>query len=258
MDCATPDGTPQEEEGIRDAEQGNRTSCFKKSGTKPWKKRSWCIAKLTPEFRAGMYDVLDLYEEPFDPRRPTVGFDEKPKQLLEDGRRSIPMRPGHAMKFDGEYIRRGTANIFMAVEHKAGKRTTRVTARRTKRDFAKFIKHIVDKVYPDADQIRLVLDNLNTHNGSSIIETYGPEEARRILGRVEFHYTPVHASWLNVAEIEIGIMDTECTRKRIPGIGQLRKEVSARTARRNKNRMMIDWVFTRERADVKLSKYYVT
>jgi hypothetical protein len=205
-----------------------------------------------------MYDLLDLYEEPYDPRRPLVGLDEKPKQLLEDSRRPIPMGPGHAMKYDSEYIRRGTANIFMAVEFKAGKRTTRVTSRRTKRDFAKFIKHLVDRVYPGIERLRLVVDNLNTHNASSILETYSPEEAKRILDRIEFHYTPFHASWLNVAEIEIGVMDAECTKKRIPNIGQLRNEVSAWSNRRNKQKKKIEWKFTRERADEKLSKYYVT
>jgi len=213
---------------------------------------------MTPEFRNRMYDLLDLYEEPYDPRRPLVGLDEKPKQLLEDSRRPIPMGPGHTMKYDSEYVRQGTANIFMAVEFKAGKRTTRVTSRRTKRDFAKFIKHLVDRVYPGIERLRLVVDNLNTHNASSILETYSPEEAKRILDRIEFHYTPFHASWLNVAEIEIGVMDAECTKKRIPNIGQLRNEVSAWSNRRNRQKKKIEWRFTRQRADEKLSKYYVT
>jgi hypothetical protein len=221
-------------------------------------KRMWCIAEMTPEFRGRMYDVLDLYAEPYDPRRPLVGLDEKPKQLLEDSRAPIPMGPGHSAKHDYEYIRRGNANIFMAVEFKAGKRTTRVTSRRTKRDFAKFIKHIVDRVYPDVERIRLVVDNLNTHNASALFETYAPEEAKRILDRIEFHYTPFHASWLNVAEIEIGVMDAECTRGRIPNREMLRKEVSAWTNRRNRERKKIEWRFTRQRADEKLSKYYVT
>ena len=145
----------------------------------------------------------------------------------------------------------------MAVEFKAGKRTARVTSRRTKRDFAKFIRHLVDRVYPEAKCLKLVMDNLNTHNESALYEMYDTEEAERILGKIEFHYTPVHASWLNVAEIEIGVMDTECTRRRIPDKKTLRKEVIAWSKRRNEHRNKIDWRFTKQKADEKLSAYYV-
>ena len=218
----------------------------------------WCISEITPEFRERMYNILDLYEKPYDPQKPVIGLDEKPKQLLDDSRKSIPMKPGHPKMYDYEYVRRGNANIFMAVEFKAGKRTARVTSRRTKRDFAKFVKHLVDKVYPDAEQLQLVLDNLNTHNESAFYETYTPQEAERIIGKIEFHHTPCHASWLNVAEIEIGVMDTECTRRRIPQKEILRKEVLAWSKRRNKGKNKIDWKFTKQKADEKLSKYYVT
>jgi len=176
----------------------------------------WCISEINQEFRELMYDLLDLYEEPYDPQNPVIGLDEKSKQLLEDKRKAIPMMPGHIEKYDNEYIRRGKANIFMAVEFKAGKRTTRVTSRRTKKDFAKFVKHLIDKIYPDAERLHFVLDNLNTHNESSFYEMYSPDEAERILNKIKFHYTPKHASWLNVAEVEIGVMDAECTRRRIP------------------------------------------
>jgi hypothetical protein len=218
----------------------------------------WCIAEIDQEFRKRMYNILDLYEKPYDPRYPVIGLDEKPKQLLEDKRVPIPMSPGHREKYDYEYVRRGTANIFMAVEFKAGKRTTRVTSQRTKRDFAKFVKHLVDRVYPNAVQLQLVLDNLNTHNESAFYEMYDSEEAERILSKIKFHYTPVHASWLNVAEVEIGIMDTECTRRRIPDKKTLRQEVMPWEKRRNKLEMKIDWKFTRQKADEKLSQYYVT
>ena len=221
-------------------------------------KRMWCISEINQEFRDCMYDVLDEYEKPYDSLYPTVCIDEKPKQLLEDKRKSIPMTPGHAEKCDNEYIRHGNANIFMAVDFKAGKRTTRVTSRRTKRDFAKFVKHLVDKVYPEAIQLHLVLDNLNTHNESSFYEMYDVKEAERILSKIEFHYTPKHASWLNAAEIEIGVMDTECTRRRIPRKELLRQEVKAWERRRNMQEKRIDWKFTRQNADKKLSKYYVT
>ena len=217
----------------------------------------WCISEINQEFRERMYDVLDLYEEPYNPQDPVIGLDEKPKQLLEDKRKVIPMSLGHIEKYDNEYIRRGKANIFMAIEFKAGKRTTRVTSRRTKKDFAKFVKHLVDKVYPDAERLHLVLDNLNTHNESSFYEMYDKEEAERILDKIKFHYTPKHASWLNVAEVEIGVMDAECTKRRIPDKDLLRQEVMAWERKRNEQKKKIDWKFTKRKADEKLSKYYV-
>lgn len=204
-----------------------------------------------------MYDILELYEKPYNIQYPVIGLDEKPKQLLEDKRKAISMIRGHPERYDYEYVRRGNANIFMAVEFKAGKRTTRVTSRRTKRDFAKFVRHLVDRVYPDAVRLQLVLDNLNTHNESAFYEMYRSEEAERILEKIEFHYTPLHASWLNVAEIEIGVMDTECTRRRIPDKDLLRQEVMAWERKRNKQQMKINWRFTKQKADEKLSIYYV-
>lgn len=221
-------------------------------------KRMWCISEIDEEYRERMYNILDLYEAPYDSKRPVIGLDEKPKQLLDDSRDSIPMTPGHREKYDYEYIRQGSANIFMAVEFKAGKRTTRVTSHRTKRDFAKFVRHLVDRVYPDADCIQFVLDNLNTHTKSAFVEMYGQEEADRILSKIEFHYTPVHASWLNVAEVEIGVMDTQCTRRRIGDKDTLRQEVMAWERKRNMLEKKIDWRFTRQKADEKLSRYYVT
>ena len=214
----------------------------------------WCISKINQVFRERMYNVIELYEKPYDPKYPVIGIDEKPKQLLDDSKKSIPMTPGHREKYDYEYVRHGTVNIFMAVEFKAGRRTTRVTSRRTKRDFAKFLRHLVDRIYPNAKRLQLVLDNLNTHNESAFYEMYGPEEAERILSKIDFHYTPVHASWLNVAEIEIGVMDTECTRRRIPDKEILRQEVMAWERKRNERKMKINWRFTKQKADEKLSK----
>ena len=217
----------------------------------------WCISEIHQEFRDRMYDILELYEKPYDPKYPVIGLDEKPKQLLGDKRKCISMVPGHREKYDYQYVRRGNANIFMAVEFKAGKRIARVTSRRTKRDFAKFIRHLVNKKYPEAEQLRIVLDNLNTHNKSALYEMYGSDEAKRILQKIEFHYTPPHASWLNVAEIEIGVMDAECTRRRIPDKEAIRREVIAWERQRNKQKKKIDWRFTRQKADEKLSAYYV-
>ena len=205
-----------------------------------------------------MYEILNLYAKPYDPKHPVIGLDEKPKQLLEDSKKPIPMKPGKPEKYDYEYIRNGNANIFMAVEFKAGMRTTRVTYRRTKRDFAKFIKHLVNRVYKNADRIHIIVDNLKTHTKKAIYEIYEAVEAKKILSKVKFHYTPKHASWLNVAEIEIGIMDTECTRRRIKDKETLTQEVRAWTNRRNRQKKKIEWKFTKQKADKKLSKYYVT
>jgi len=205
-----------------------------------------------------MYDVLDLYEEPYDPERPIVNIDEKPKQLLGEKRVAIPMKPGSPEKYDYEYVRNGTANIFMAVEFKAGKRVTQVTKRRTMNDFALFVKMLVDREYSDdVEVIRLITDNLNTHKEKAFYETFSKNEAERILSKIEFHYTPKHASWLNAAEIEINVMDTECTGRRIGDMEILTSEVAAWTRRRNDREKKINWKFTREKADKKLSKYYV-
>jgi hypothetical protein len=215
----------------------------------------WCIQEITPEYRKRMYDVLDLYEEPYNPKRPVIGLDEKPKQLIEDSRKPIPMKKGSAEKQDYEYIRRGTANIFVAVEPKGGKRVTQVTDQRTKKDFAYFLRMVVKK-YAGADRIRIVLDNLNTHKEKSLHENFWPEQSDEILSKVEFHYTPTHASWLNVAEIEIGVMDHECTGRRIKNKNLLKREVKEWNLRRNRQRKKINWTFTRQKADEKLGKYY--
>ena len=217
----------------------------------------WCIQTIDAEYRKRMYDVLDLYEEKYDPESPLICFDEKPKQLLGDKRMPIPMKPGSPEKYDYEYIRNGTANVFMAVEFKAGKRVTQVTKRRTMVDFAQFMKMLVDEEYPDVKNIRLVMDNLNTHKEKSFYEAFSEEEAKRILDKIEFHYTPKHASWLNAAEIEINVMDIECTDRRIEDMEILAYEVAAWTQRRNDNKKKINWKFTSDKADEKLSEFYV-
>lgn len=204
-----------------------------------------------------MYNVLDLYKEQYYPEQPLVCLDEKPKQLIMDKRMPIPMKRGSPEKYDYEYVRNGTANIFVATEFKAGKRVTQVTKRRTMKDFALFVKMLVDEVYPNVEVIRLVTDNLNTHKEKAFYETFSKDEAERILSKIEFHYTPKHASWLNIAEIEINVMDIECTGRRIGDMETLDREVNAWTERRNEQKKMINWKFTREKADMKMSKYYV-
>ncbi len=217
----------------------------------------WCIKTIDSEFRACMYNVLDLYKERYFPEQPLICLDEKPKQLIMDKRMPIPMKRGSPEKYDYEYVRNGTANIFVATEFKAGKRVTRVTKRRTMKDFALFVKMLVDEVYPNVEVIRLVTDNLNTHKEKAFYETFSKDEAERILSKIEFHYTPKHASWLNIAEIEINVMDIECTGRRIGDMETLDREVNAWTERRNEQKKMINWKFTREKADMKMSKYYV-
>jgi len=218
----------------------------------------WCIGKITPEYRERMYDLTDLYNEPYDPERPKIGIDEKSKQLLENIKIPIPMKKGSPEKYDYEYKRKGTANIFVAVDPQVGKRVTMVTNQRTKKDFAYFMKHLVDEVFRDAKQLRVIVDNLNTHFKSSFDETFDEEEANRILSKIEFHYTPKHASWLNVAEIEINAMDTQCTGRRMKNKDFLIEEVEAWTNKRNEQKKKIDWRFTRKDADRKLSKHYVS
>lgn len=205
-----------------------------------------------------MYDVLDLYEEDYDPKRPIVCLDEKPKQLIEDKVTSIPMKPGSPEKYDYEYIRKGTANIFMAVEFKTGKRMTQVTQRRTMIDFAQFMKLLVIEKYSETQVLRVITDNLNIHKEKAFYEAFSEDEAKKILEKIEFHYTPKHASWLNAAEIEISVMDAECTERRIGDIGTLTNEVAAWTKRRNEQKKKINWKFTKKNADEKLSKYYVS
>lgn len=205
-----------------------------------------------------MYDILNLYAEPYDPKKPLVGVDEKPKQLLGEPREPIPLKPGSPMRYDYEYTRNGTANIFVAVDPKAGQRIVQATVRRTKKDFARFMKKVVDEAYPEADTLRVVVDNLSTHKPNAFYETFDKTEARRLLRKIEFHYTPKHASWLNIAEVEISVMDAECTGTRIRDMKILQQEVQAWAARRNKEKKKINWKFTRKDADKKLSKHYVT
>lgn len=214
----------------------------------------WCIGRLSAEFRARMYELLDLYARPYDPREPLVGLDEKSKQRLADIR---PPLPGKVRKADYEYKRNGTANIFLAVEPQAGKRVVRVTDRRTKKDFAGFVRFLIDEVYPEVSLLHLVLDNLNTHSAQSFFDTFPAQEAKRILAKVRFHYTPKHGSWLNMAEIEIGIMSRQCLNRRIPTQAKLRRELAAWERERNRQRAKIAWKFTKQDADRKLGTHYI-
>lgn len=204
-----------------------------------------------------MYALLDLYEEDYDEQYPVVCMDEKSKQLIEDVRGVLPLKPGSKAKYDYEYKRNGTVNIFVAVEPLAGIRRITVTENRKKKDFACFIKELVEKDYKGAKTIRLVLDNLNTHFASSFYETFTKKESKNILNKIEFYYTPKHGSWLNMAEIEINVMDRECLARRIGRKVALKCEVNQWSSQRNKEKKKICWSFTKNDADRKLSKYYV-
>ena len=218
----------------------------------------WCIGRITAEYRERMYDLLGLYAQPYNPAEPVVCLDEKSKQLLKQTRSPIAAVAGHVAKEDYEYKRAGTRNLFVAVEPKAGHRKVEVTCRRTKSDFVAFVQFLALEVYAQARKIHLVLDNLNTHFRASFEAVMGLEAATTFLSRLEFHYTPKHASWLNMAEIEIGILDRQCIGGRVADETRLRSEVLAWEQQRNRERCRIDWKFTRQDADRKLARYYVT
>jgi transposase len=216
----------------------------------------WCIPKVSAAFVACMEDILDLYELPYDPCHPLVCFDETSKQLMEETRRSLPARPGRAERYDYEYRRRGTRNLFMFFEPLASYRHVEVTRRRTTRDFAHCMRWLVDHAYPEAHRIRLVLDNLNTHKPAALYETFEPAEANRILKRLEFHYTPKHGSWLNMAEIEFSVFSRECLAHRIPDEETLVREVKSLEVERNNQHRTVHWRFTSEEARIKLRRLY--
>lgn len=217
----------------------------------------WCIQVITEQYRTRMYHLLELYQQEYNPLEPLICMDEKSKQLLEDSRQSIKAQPGKPEKYDYEYKRKGTSNIFLAVAPKAGIRIVKVTDTRTKEDFAYFVEDLVDKHFRKAKHIQLVLDNLNTHFEKSLIETFGKRKATRLLKKIKFIYTPKHGSWLNMAEIEINIMDRQCTGGRIESKELLTSDVMSWSKSRNDRKCNIEWKFTRQDADKKLSKHYV-
>lgn len=203
-----------------------------------------------------MEDVLDVYERPYDPSRPVVCIDEKSKQLLGTPNGSIPAAPGRPKRIDSEYERNGTANIFSWIEPLTGRRNADVTERRTAIDFAEQLKALVDVEYPDAENIVLVSDNLNTHGAGSLYERYDAAEAHRIANKIEWHHTPEHGSWLNIAELELSILSRQCLSRRIADIDTLRREVSAYNQERNRAPVTVNWQFRTPDARVKLKRLY--
>lgn len=202
-----------------------------------------------------MEDVLDLYEEPYDPLRPIVCFDESPKQLIAEVREPLPAEPGLPARYDTGYERKGVCDLMMICEPKRGFRHVAITDRRTKIEFAQCMKQIVE-LYPDASVVRVVLDNLNTHKLASLYEAFPAEQARKLARRLEFHYTPKHGSWLNIAEIELAVLSNMCLSQRISDKGQLRREVEANVAQRNRQAKPVNWRFTNQKARCKLARLY--
>lgn len=223
---------------------------------KPWRKDRWCIPQVDAQYVARMEDVLDLYAETPDPARPVVCFDETPTQLIGEARSPIPAEPGQPERYDYEYRRHGTANLFVALDAHRPWRTVKLTEHRTARDFAECMRELVDRHYPDAEQIRVVLDNLSTHSVGALYQAFPALEARRVLRRLAFHYVPRHASWLNMVEIEIGVLRSQCLDRRIAERERLEAEVAAWERQRNAAGARIRWMFTTDQAREKMARAY--
>jgi transposase len=223
---------------------------------KPWRKKMWCIPHLDAQYVARMEDVLDLYAEAPDRKRPVVCFDESPIQLIGEVREPLPAEPGQIARYDYEYRRNGTANLFVFLDAHRPWRKVKVTERRAAEDFAACMRELTDVHYPEAERIRVVLDNLSTHSAGALYQTLDPEEARRVLRRLEFHYVPKHASWLNMVEIEISILASQCLDRRIESSEQLATELATWERRRNAAGTRINWMFTTEKARAKMRRAY--
>ena len=223
---------------------------------KPWQRKMWCIAKVDAEYVAHMEDVLDLYAKEPKANHPVVSFDESPVQLIGEVRQPIRAVPGQAERYDSEYRRNGTANLFVMVDAHRPWRHVKVTDQRTGQDFAACMRDLVDQHYPRAQKIRVILDNLSTHSAASLYNSFAAPEARRIMSKIEFHYTPKHASWLNMVEIEIGVLRTMCLDRRIEQRSELESEIATWERRRNANKEKIQWMFDCEKARKKMRHAY--
>src|SRR5918998_2582529 len=235
----------------------------KKNALKPHRRRMWCIPpKHSAEFVSHMEDVLAVYHRPHDPQRPVVCLDECSKQLIGEVRTPLPPRParddrpGRAECYDCEYVRNGTANLFMAFEPLGGWREVAVTDRRRREDWARFVRHLVDGRYREADKVVLVMDQLNTHSPASLYDAFAPEEAKRLAGRLEIHHTPKHGSWLNMAEIELSALGRQCLSRRIAHQDPLKRQIVGWEEKRNAARPQIKWQFTTQDARIKLRTLY--
>ena len=226
------------------------------NGLKPWRRDMWCIPRVDGEYVARMEDVLDLYAEAPDPKRPVVCFDESPVQLIGEVRQPISAKPGQLERYDYEYRRNGTVNLFVCLDAHRPWRKVKVTERRAAEDYAQCMRELVDAHYPDAERIRVVQDNLSTHSPGSLYQAFPPAEAKRVLRRLEFHYTPKHASWLNMVEIEIGVLHGQCLDRRIDDPKRLACEIAAWERQRNAAGAHIKWMFTTDKARAKIGRAY--
>jgi transposase len=229
---------------------------LKENQLKPWQQDMWCIPQVDGTYVARMEDVLDLYAEARDPKRPVVCCDETPTQLIGEVRQPIPAAPGQPRRYDYEYCRNGTVNLFVSVDAHRPWRNVTVTDHRTARDFAEYMRDLVDIHYPRAELTRVVMDNLSTHGPGSLYEAFPAPEAHRILNRLEFHYTPKHASWLNMAELEIGVLRGQCLDRRIGDRKKLTSEIAAWVKQRNDAKARIKWMFNTDKAREKLARAY--
>ena len=223
---------------------------------KPWREKMWCVPKIDGEYVARMENVLDLYAEPPDPKYPVVCLDESPVQLIGEVREPIAAAPGQIERVDYEYRRCGTVNLFVAVDAHRPWRKVSVTQQRTAQDYAERLRELVDVDYPGATCIRVVQDNLSTHTPGALYEAFPAPEAHRLLERLEFHYTPKHASWLNMVEIEIGVLKGQCLDRRIDDRVELEREIAAWQRRRNAAGARVTWMFTTEKARAKMGRAY--
>ncbi len=223
---------------------------------KPWRKDMWCVPRVDGEYVARMEDVLDLYAEAPDPKCPVVCFDESPTQLIGEVRQPIPAEPGQLERYDYEYKRNGTANLFIFLDVHRPWRKVKVTDSRAAVDFATCMRELTDVHFPKAERIRVVLDNLSTHSAGALYQAFPACEARRVLRRLEFHYVPKHASWLNMVEIEIGVLRSQCLDRRIATRERLASEIAAWERQRNAAKARIKWMFTTEKARVKMGRAY--
>jgi transposase len=223
---------------------------------KPWREKMWCVPKIDGAYVARMEDVLDLYAEPPDPKYPVVCLDESPVQLIGEVRKPIAAAPGQIERVDYEYRRCGTVNLFVAIDAHRPWRKVSVTQQRTAQDYAERLRELVDVDYPGATCIRVVQDNLSTHTPGALYEAFPAPEAHRLLERLEFHYTPKHASWLNMVEIEIGVLKGQCLDRRIDDRVELEREIAAWQRRRNAAGARVKWMFTTEKARAKMGRAY--
>lgn len=232
-------------------------SVLKKNALKPWQKKQWCIGPTGDgNYVYHMEDVLEVYVQPYNPLRPQVCLDEGSVQLISETRDPLAMAPGHVTRVDYEYEREGFCSIFLACEPLTGKTVTSVTQRRTKADFAHFLKYVVDDVYAEAEKLVIVMDNLNTHTPGSLYSVFPPEEAMRLWKKLEIHYTPLHGSWLNMAEIELSVLGRQALSGRLKDLPSLQQRVAAWQCRRHAHPVTIDWRFTTQDARIKLKRLY--